>query len=438
LHRLNWSQVGSSPLLDPSEMYVVISPKATQCLRIYNPNKNDDRFLYNLRDAQETSPGLLKNFLLANSGMIDFDWATPDTTSAVSAYDDHQICMRDTAGAPMFYMDNNGAAIGQGINVDFVSTVTAADVTANASVELWTFHDNAWEIVDSIPLVAGTQGYTFQPTISGFYNVAFPGLPKHLRNAGVLVNFANDCGFMQTFNIEQLFANATDVDEIRINGNSVKITDIAAPLNAEGAIVGCELFGSNTWLDYLQDINLGTSTSIFDAIADVRGAETAHALIKGKSGYNKVRNRNFRKNFDIDFENSLVEFAQEEVDDEYTYVIAAFSQTAGGVAAGADCLLTNITDIEFIGRNKWNDTDTANIGPLQVEDAQFRLNSAPTGGDNPNWFSTALSWIGGALTAAAPFLGVIPAIGIPIAGGIGAAGIALQLGGAIANAAASE
>jgi hypothetical protein len=274
---------------------------------------------------------------------------------------------------------------------------------------------------------AASGALTFVIEQPGIYGISYPGCDDpsagNLLGADNSVTFRGDCAVMQTFAIEQLFQNATDIDKILVGGNSIKMTDITAPLNAEGACVGAELFGSTTWIDYLRAAGNG-ATSIFDLIADVKGAEQPHALVKGKSGYNKVRDRRMKNPFTIDYTQSKVMNAGSEMDDEYTYVIAAFSQVTGGVAVGADCILTGETDIEFCGRNKWNDAELPAISPLIVMDAQFKLNSAPTGGDNPNWFTKALSWIGGALMASSPFLAAIPAVGT-----IGAA--AAGIGGAI-------
>ncbi len=438
--RHNWSAPHPNgatwELLPQGETLIVLTPRIGRICRKYNRNSAFGIAVYNFIRAASSSSTLTE---WRPGGFLDFDWLQPDGTSTFQAYDDHALAVRDANKRSMFYWDGTAAsanaaskAVGlSAVYISFNGTTSSGDATG-AQIELWQYTNNEWQLFSETAIVAATQSYNLKIPHSGYWAVAVPGLTPATRNAGAVMQAFTGSAVMQTYGIEQLFQNATDIDLIRVNGNSGRLTDIVAPLNAEGATTGTEIVGED-WLDYLQDCIAGTSTSIYDAIADVRGAEEPHALIRGKYGYNKVRNRNMLRVFDVAFEDASIEYVGDPaLVEDFTYVIVAFSAATSGTAAGADALLTLNTSVEFSGRNKWNTAVPSNIDPVTVELAQFKLNAAPTGADNPGHIATFLGWIGSAVAGAAPFLAAIPAVG-PIAAGVaGAAGVgAAALGAAI-------
>lgn len=149
IHRLNWSTPSGEDyqLLDPSEMLIVISPKADQICRYLNPNPSHTFFSYDLIAAQGIDGGAASTayFPFDEDMWLMFDWLEPtnETVYPLLAYDDHplaQICHKK----PGFYLD---ATLSTGTTI-YVNAGAYANITADESdngvVILWQWSDGKW------------------------------------------------------------------------------------------------------------------------------------------------------------------------------------------------------------------------------------------------------------------------------------------------------
>ena len=432
--RLNWTTPNPKgptyELVPAGEMLVVLDPKIGHIIRFMNRNGTGLAVAYEGIQAS-TAASLILNWV---GDFLDFDFFQPYSATQFAAYGNYALADRAPTGEAMFYMDAtpaSGLAGDSTISVSWTIPASAEDVAQGATVALMQWQDGRWVVVALyFVLLVGTGATTFYPMESGKYGIAFRDFTEETKSGGAYVAFSTITAVMETYPIQQLDLHSGFIDEYRINGNSVRVTDIVAPLSAEGAVVGCEIFGSDSWLDYLQAVENGTESSIYDSIADVEGAEEPHALIRGKYGYNKIRDRNFRKCFDNNYDPGIAGYttvqAGDKVDDEYTYCIAAFTQAtdSAGDAPGADALLTVNTDLEYITRDLWTNTERAQIDPVTVMQTQFKFNAFPTGADNPSHWNTFLKIISGAAAASAPLAAFIPIVGPGVAAGLGLASFA--------------
>lgn len=430
--RCNWSLPNSQPtyeFLPPGELMIVISPKITRVARVYNRNKGGSLVQYvGIQGANGTA-----NLRVVNH-WVDLDWMIPQGAQ-LEAYDNKHFVTRTKAGEASFYWDGNSASGGAGNSqLSYTNTVgaSAQDVAQGATVYLMQWVDNHWVAVYAALFGLGATSVNMGIGESGHYGIFLNGFTPQTEAGSINIICKTNGAVMQTYTIEQLDTHTTVIDEYRVSGNAGRLTDIVAPLNAEGAVVGVELFGSEGWLDYLNQAQNNSGQSVYDLIADAKGAEEPQPLIRGKYGINKVRDRSMIRIFDNNIPNNITEHCLEPFDDEYCYVFAAFTQAdSSGNALGADGLFTLNTDIEYVTQDLWSYTEAAKIDPVTVMQTQFKFNTFPSGGDNPGHWSKFLKIIAGATAVSAPLAAFIPLVGPGIAAGLGVASFASGTAGTL-------
>lgn len=400
--QVSWQSQQATNLqqLKPGEQFVAIRGDNPLCAALVSdPNPTGQTCTYDWTDGGSTS------LYVQNGGFLHVSWAVPH---AGSVYKPHgpQLFAEEHDGVRFVWGDGTAGSA----NTITVTTVNPA--ATSGKVVLWRLNAYDPQIVSSLPLTSGTTAYVFTPGFSDAFAVQFVGTPTAAIAGAVTVNQSTTSSILAHLPVEQFFQNSNYVAEARVIAHSVRMTDIAAPLNAEGYIAIAELDQPGEWYEIF--IQGAGQNSLGAIVADYDDAY-ADKLITGGYTYCKPSSRtawDMQQFVYSSFESNVVyDAAYMSANPNSWKVIVAYTLNTGNNAAsglGADAMLTFATHIEFTSPNKWVSKDKSRFSREQWANALEKLKWAPDATENEFHWSDIIKWVGTAAQVAAPILAATP------------------------------
>lgn len=421
--QVSWQSQQATNLqqLKPGEQFVAIRGDNPLCAALVSdPNPTGQTCSYDWTDGGSTA------LYVQNGGFLHTSWAVPHVGTVYKPHGP-QLFSEEHDGVRFVWGDGT-----PGSPNTIAVTMPNPGATAGKII-LWRLNAYDPQIVSAQSLTSGQATYTFTPNFSDAFAVQFVGTPTAAIAGAVNVTQSTTSSILQHLAVEQFFQNSNYVAECRVLAHAVRMTDIAAPLNAEGYIAIAELDQPGEWYEiFTQGVGQNSLGAI---IADYDDAY-ADKLITGGYTYCKPSSRtawDMQQFVYSSFESNIVyDAAYMSANPNAWKIIVAYTLNTGNNAAsglGADAMLTFSTHIEYVTPNKWIGKDRSRFSREQWGNALEKLKWAPDATENEFHWSDLIKWVGTAAQIAAPILAATP---------LAAASPFVFQAGALANSIADE
>lgn len=237
---------------------------------------------------------------------------------------------------------------------------------------------------------------------------------------GFRFDYVDFCAGLCQVPVDTAYANITQLGKMTTIAASVRLTEIAAPLNVEGnSTVACTRDPA-TW--YRQYLVGGSGTgSVFTVVNNYRDAYQG-PLLEGGYGYHMpFRKTQFEMDdcMEIDYQNNIIKDLWWSIeDDSDVNVFSARTinngENNGLTGMGADAWITCVTHFNWLTDNKWPDADYSRLKYNVWMNALDHLRQCPRVMSNKHHMGTLLRWLVDKGRLAKRFVGPVLKVGGPI------------------------